>query len=164
MITKQYHRLISSAIFFANMSSLVDVNGNVWSGSYATDVPKFQYLSSLRTSYASDGGVLLGTGDDEPSMNDYQLSGSIITGLNATTVLHAAFDDNAASRMVEFTLSNITSIDKTIKEVAYIAKVWTSGNTGYFMLDRTVLAEPLTIPAGGVGKLRYMIEIKMPTE
>lgn len=163
MITKVYYKIINSAIMLANASSVVDVNGNVMSGIFS-NVPTFDKITTLLSSYY-DSGVVLGTGDDEMSMDNYQLSGSIITGLKTTTAVYTAFDDNAASRMVEFTLSNTTSIDKTIKEVAYIDEVHSSdAGYRYYMLDRTVLAEPLTIPSGGVGKLRYMIEIKMPTE
>lgn len=163
MITKNYHRIINSAIMRARISSIVDVNGNVLTG-ISSSVPILNEITTLLSAY-DNAGVVLGTGDDEMSMDDYQISGSIITGLKATTAVYTAFDDNAASRMVEFTLSNTTSIDKTIKEVAYIAYIYMDGVGGrYFMIDRTVLEEPLTIPSGGVGKLRYMIEIKMPTE
>lgn len=163
MITKNYHRIINSAITQSLISSCVDTSGNVISNAIAESIPMLSRMSTLLSKTSEGEGVVLGTGDDEMSMDDYQLSGSVITGLQATTTISTAFDDNAASRMVEFTLSNNTSIDKTIKEVAYIGQPYIRG-TRHVMLDRTVLEEPLTIPAGGVGKLRYMVEIKMPTE
>lgn len=117
----------------------------------------------IATSYTLNR-VVLGDGSDEPKIDDYKLSGNIITGISSTVSRNVSTDGDDAIISSVFTVTNNNSNDITISEVAYCGNVCgisTGGAAGLF--ERTVLESPITIPAGGVGQVTYTIRIKHPT-
>ena len=117
-------------------------------------------LSKINTSYnmSSRGGVIFGNGDTPATAEDYKLAGNIITGITASAALARSFNDGMAQIVATYTIT--ASSEVTIKEIAAFAS---SGSNGIYMVDRTVLDTPVTIPAGGVGQVVYTITFNYPT-
>ena len=117
-------------------------------------------LSEINTSYnmSNRGGVIFGDGNTPVTAEDYKIAGNIITGITTSAALARSFNDGLAQIVATYTIT--ASSEVTIKEIAAFAS---SGYNGMYMLDRTVLDTPVTIPAGGVGQVVYTITFNYPT-
>lgn len=133
--------------------SSVGVNNNK-SGSC---VDLYYTLNNGVLSQYTPSGVVFGTGNTPPTVDDYALAGDIVTGLVASKSYTYTKDDNGVTYEVVYTLTNSTSNDVTIAEVATMA------HSAACLIERTVLEEPVTIPAGGVGQVTYTIRMNYPT-
>ena len=113
--------------------------------------------------------VVFGSGNNPATPNDYTMD--FITGLTATVVKSVDNDDNGASSTAVFTITNTNSNEVTISEVGIFSSLYTRltpdavGASGSvpFLMERTVLDTPVTIPAGGVGQVTYTIRRNYPT-
>lgn len=115
-------------------------------------------LSSVKDNYNnSQGGVVFGDGDTPATAEDYKLAGNIITGITANANLTRSINNGVAQIVAIYTIT--ASSEVTIKEIAAFAQ---SGNDGAYIVDRTVLDEPVTIPAGGIGQVVYTITFNYP--
>lgn len=113
----------------------------------------------------SSSGIFVGTGNTAPTEDDYCLESVISSGLSGTATKNNLYDETNGLVGVRFTLtlSNTTSADIIVSEVARCIKFstastrWGSLNAGVkcFMIDRSVLANPVTIPAGEAGVIYY---------
>lgn len=167
MFTKNWYRLISIPIFATSSSSscskAVDVTGssrNLASNAtlYACSISNNN--KTVRTSYSTGSGangVMFGTGDTAPTVEDTTLSGSIITGLTISSSFKTVGDnlDDYAEISTVYLVTNTNTEDVTVREIAYV----------YYgcMMDRTVLDTPVTIPAGGIGQVTYTLRMNYPT-
>lgn len=123
------------------------------------------YSGSLTSS-----GVVFGNGTIPPTVNDYTLSGERVTGLSAASSLQRIDEgDGKVAIICNWLITNNNENAVTIGEVAYLESIGgykpdsTSTLSGNFMVDRTVLDTPVTIPAGGVGQVTYTIRMNYPT-
>ena len=125
------------------------------------------YLGKIQTQYGGNvyGGVLFGTGNTEPTLEDYKLSGDVITGIEGTAIVSSKEDDDG-SLTIEciYTITNGNSFEITISEIGVFGMGSSSyaGSSLAVLLDRTILDEPLTIPAGGLGQVTYTIRMNSP--
>ena len=119
------------------------------------------------TTSMSDYGIHVGSGSTPPAESDYALEQPITSGLTATSPSITVNYDAAGNpyKDILLTLSNTTSSDITITEVGYYVRMvyWdtqgvTTNNKMAFMIDRTLLDSPLTIPANGAGVLKYQLK------
>lgn len=120
------------------------------------------YMLALRKSYTDYGGVIIGTGDTPPTIDDYCLSGDIITDFSYSATATQTIDDNQASIRVLYTITNSGSDAFTIREIALKCGN-TNGTSGQCLVERTVLDTPVTIEPGGVGQITYTITFTYPT-
>lgn len=98
----------------------------------------------------------VGTGTTNPTPSDYDLE-NVNTDIGCT-IVNTSFSDNTNTKVYNVTFSNPTANDITINEIGMYGKMPYYNNgykTGYVMLDRTVLNEPVTIPAGESRTLTY---------
>ena len=103
-------------------------------------------------------GVVFGTGNTPPTVNDYKISGTEFTAFTASASVSNQFTTNGLETTATFMLTNTGTSDVTIKEVAlYGGSYRSSTNYTKFLIDRTLLDSPVTIPAGGVGQVIYTI-------
>jgi hypothetical protein len=117
-------------------------------------------MGVVQTDYAYKGGIVFGTGSAEPTFDDYRLSGDLITTISSSASVTATLDDDGCTFVGTYTLTNTGSDGITVKEIGLLM----SNNSGPVMLiERTVLDEPVTIPAGGVGQVTYTIRFNYPT-
>lgn len=123
-------------------------------------------IATLSMDYpSSGGGVVFGTGDTPPTLNDYKLAGDIVTGLSWSANKAAEQVEGGAGITVTFTVTNNNDSEVTIREVGYVGRHNNAVTTAYaVLLDRTVLEAPVTIPAGGVGLITYTVKLIYPTE
>ena len=153
MLLRNLDRLIyillsgkTQAIISYENKSLGPVRSNITSLSIA------DALGTYSGYYNSTSCVMFGTGITPPSYDDYRLSGTPISGLTVTASVTK--EDFGTEMTAVYTINNTSGADVTIGEIGL---KWT-----LYMLDRTVLETPLTIPAGSIGQLTYTIRMNYP--
>jgi hypothetical protein len=124
-------------------------------------------MANVVKSYDGNGGVIFGNGTTPPTRDDYCLSGDVISTVTSTANGGFTTDADGATGTYTYTLTNTGTADITIGEVGLIAGGHsTSSRTApdyKCLLERSVLDEPVTIPAGGVGQVTYTIRMNYPT-
>lgn len=110
----------------------------------------------------SVAGILLGSGTTPPTIDDYKMESLISSGFS-TTVGVSLDDNNDAVHII--TVTNTSDGDIVVGEVGYSGVAYSGAGSGMYivLMDRTVLDSPVTIPAGGVGKITYTIRMNYPT-
>lgn len=111
-------------------------------------------ITSL-SSASRPNGVAFGNGTGVVNENDYNLFGECVKGINCTAVVTCNQDGSNISKEIEYTVSNTNSSDVTITEIAYVTAGLFNNTWQPILLDHTLLDEPVTIPAGGVGQVTY---------
>ncbi len=115
---------------------------------------------------ANNAGFCVGSGTTAATENDYELASMITSGLTAS-VAQNAFLDNQGNPTATFdlTITNSGSEAVTIAEIGYkqaIRVTTEQGGTSFSdktcLIDRTVLDEPVTIPAGEFAVIRYTLK------
>lgn len=130
-------------------------------GAVAYSVPGIKSLMQNRySSYTGGAGVIFGTGDTPPTIDDTRLSGDIVSGFTSSYSQETGVDDEGAYVRTMYTITNTGSEAKTIKEVGLLATV---ASSTYALIERTVLDEPVTLAAtNGVGQITYTIHYDAP--
>lgn len=107
-------------------------------------------------------GIMVGSGSTPATLDDYMLENLIASGLSIS-VAEAVDDDNDG--VYKLTITNTSNQDITIGEIGMWLQLYTGNNTnnsGAFLVERTVLDNPITIPAGGIGLIEYAIKLPIP--
>lgn len=159
MLTKNFY-IHLAATFTGQAATFKNGYGQTYTDSQASwSSARFSlsYINTM-TKAPTSNGVVFGDGDKAPTEDDYWLSGNIITTLSGSGTVRKTKDDAGMTVTSSFLLTNSGTSDVTIKEVGYCSAY----NSGA-LLDRTVLDEPLTIPAGGIGQVTYTIRMNYPT-
>ena len=178
MFTKNWYKTMASAITKNSAKNFVNINGVETGLDSKNSVPNITfgdssgsseraYIGRLVQTYNGYGGVRLGTGDTPATVNDYKLSGDLITGYNFTAKIETQNSAESDKITATYTITNTSSSEITIKEVGIVAKMANTISTAQIqhmgLLERTVLDTPVTIPAGGVGQVVYTITFNYPT-
>lgn len=120
-------------------------------------------LRNVRTN-VSDEGVVFGNGDTNPTLDDYKLSGDIITTITSSYSKNTVYDEQGTTITTVYTITNTGEDAIKIGEIGLLSVLYRATNyTATFLIERTVLDEPITIPAGGVGQVTYAIRMEYPT-
>lgn len=131
-----------------------------------TKAPSNGHVTATTTS-SGYYGVLFGDGTTEPTIDDYKHAGNQLKSFTCTQVQRTGFNDDGSSYVsCLYTITNSSDEDFTISEVCAYSYVGTNGGTMFYystLVDRTLLDEPVTIPAGGVGQVTYTIRMNYPT-
>ena len=115
-------------------------------------------LSTInRTSTIGNGYLMLGTGTTAPTADDYLLESPITTNLSCDSV---SVSRTSLIKTYTATFTNSGSSDITVTEVGFIVYILytyssTTENSDSFLMDRTVLDTPITIPAGESRTVTY---------
>lgn len=182
VFTKNFYLVLASAFQQSSNSTLSTSFKSFSGGSYkvaygdnaigfaydsnAKSVPSMYYVrTSFTGSPAGNGGVLFGTGNAQPTLNDYKLSGDHITTIVATTSVTVEHKETQSVYTGLYTITNTGSEPITISEVALFCNPTTNSNSGGVacLLERTVLETPVQIDAGGIGQVTYEIRYDYPT-
>lgn len=114
-------------------------------------------------------GLLFGTDNTPPTVDDYKLAGDVITNCTySMTRTSAIAEDGSEGTLTNvYTITNNNDAEITIGEIGLYSEQcwWTAYNTytSYPVLfERTALETPITIPAGGVGQITYTIKMNYP--
>lgn len=167
MLTKNWYTLFKSQrarIVIPN--AVTSISGKVRNAGYYTSLQDYVALCNqsnavqISTSYPK--GICVGSGVTPPTADDYKLE-SMITS-DFSSVIATTLDANNDT-VWTITITNTSSEDMTIGEVGYANFGYYGAGTSsdYFLFDRTVLDEPLIIPAGGIGQVTYTIRMNYPT-
>lgn len=126
-----------------------------------------RYVTTLSTSYTTNTfyGVAFGDGTVPPTVEDVKLSGKQHTWIQSSnTTCELSYGEDTDDLLVTavYTINNTTGSDVTISEVGFFGCTqFYNSSIGYryipVLLERTLLDVPITIPAGGVGKVTYTI-------
>lgn len=126
--------------------------------------------ASILTTNSSNMQTIFGTGNALPTINDYKLSGEIIKGLSSSNVTTTQVFEHVGDvnkLVTTYTISNTTSSDIIIGEIGIMntIRVYYQKSNSYdvyvpILLERTALDEPITIPAGGIGRVTYTLEME----
>lgn len=111
---------------------------------------------------SSSAGIVLGSGNTPPTIDDYCLESMITSGLSQKTIIS---NDENGNLTYKATMTNISQNPITIGEVGVISKVYTGANTAtgkIVLMERTALETPVTIEPDGVGQITYTIVVDIP--
>lgn len=135
--------------------------GYYHSGNYWSTLSTLRYSSVIWDT--NNSGILLGKGTTKATIDDVRLDSQITTGLSVS--VSTSVDDNY-DRVLSLLVTNNSSEPITIGEIGMQGWVYTGNNTtssAYCLVERTVLDNPVTIPAGGIGQVTYTIRFNYPT-
>ena len=114
---------------------------------------------------SNNSGFAIGSSADAESENDYNLKSPITSGFSGSVSASNVYDseNNIMKMRYIVTITNTGSESLEIKEIARFLGYNTattlgaaaSGNKKTFMIDRTVLDNPVTIAAGTSGVIHY---------
>lgn len=128
----------------------------------SNDSPSLWYL---RKAMSGNPGVVLGTGNTPPTMDDIKLAGDIITTFDYNSNVTIAVADDGVAITAVYTITNTGASEITIGEVCLIGNAYNGANTAEkykILLERTALEIPITIAPGGVGQVTYTIRMNYP--
>ena len=116
-------------------------------------------IYKVRTALDSGGGVIFGTGNAIPTIDDTALSGDLVSGFSYNSHVSAKRDADGVTITALYTVINNNAEAITISEVALIANLYNNNTQAMYkgLLDRTVLDTPVTIPAGQSKQITYTI-------
>ena len=117
------------------------------------------YSGKIRTAYNDSGGVIFGDGTVAPALSDTKLSGNIITGIVGTANLTQKIDATGFTFTADITVTNNNNAPVTISEMGRLVA---RSSTHTVLIERTLLEKPLTIEAGGTGKIMYESRFDFP--
>lgn len=168
MIVGNYYKMLAAYAFGGGAVNATRYDGATGKSlyPYSTTDLLLKMASAPQTSMSGSAGVVFGTGDTAPSINDHCPSGDVISTISASYANSGVTNDEEyREQTVTYTVTNTGSEEITIKEVCLFVNVRTSSSGTYanFMVERTVLDKPVTISAGGVGQVTYTIRINYPT-
>jgi len=127
-----------------------------------------------------NGAIILGSSPtpSSPTINDYDITDNITSGLNPTsvTVQSQNFVNGKIKLDLKFGLTNTSGSDITVSQLYYVLNIprdafyihnttdTPSGTGVRFLIDHTVLDSPITIPAGESATINYYIYWPYVTE
>lgn len=132
------------------------VNSTSATGSYACN-GLFHALSRMGVNDENKSYIEVGTGTTTPTADDYNLESQ---DNNITVIPVGVATTGSNTRTYTVICDNQSDEDITITEIGWFIKTLYTTNTGTFddfMLDRTVLSTPITIPAGQSKAITYEI-------
>lgn len=120
--------------------------------------------ASTNNTWKCGGGVWFGTGSTPANRNDYKLDSPITSGLSITNYqneyMPLIIEESPGKYVLraEYVLKNTTESEINIWEIGLFTP-YCYNITEYWqmLVERTVLTEPITIPAGGTKMVTYKI-------
>lgn len=169
MLTKNAYALVfglMSKAHYVTMTSIknetsnrVDVSSNSYAGAYGSYDAFCQFKENT---FDSNGvpvnqGLYFGTGDTTPSVNDYTLSGEFIQNLRSDDVISSTASGAGYTELqATIAIKNNNASSVTIKEIGLFGRLYRSDDgSNIFLMDRIVLATPITLAAGETKSITY---------
>jgi hypothetical protein len=109
------------------------------------------------TTTTASRGVFFGTGKTPATAEDYTLESPITSGVSVTNPQGIAVKDNGEvmSLYATYALKNVTATDIEISEIGVVSHL----QQNHVLMERTVLDEPVVIPAGGSKAITYRYDV-----
>lgn len=145
---------------FTNLSGVVEEKL-----SSSDDVGPMQNMNIYNAKVAEGVGVYFGSGTTPATPDDYKLENPITTGLSVVAPAGVSFtrgdgyDEYSVTFGVTASTDQVTITEVGLKSCSYTRITsGTQANTyNYALFDRTVLDEPITIPAWQSKQITYQI-------
>lgn len=127
------------------------------------------YVYGKVTKTTMYGGVVIGSGNTEATVDDYWLENQISSGFDGR-VIEKHYMDNNGNSTVSFIVFvvNTSQSNITINEIGYAADItccsiqgaanYTHNTDAIVLLDRSVLDSPFVIEPGKGVKIEYMLK------
>lgn len=183
MFTNNYiafRKKVFEAISYSEYASLKDISGTsrnayIYRGGYADmgacmKYPKCAAIAeSEKIASSFSGGIYFGSGSTPAAKTDYCLESPITSGLtiSATYLVYQNDGDGKYTVSMDYVVRNASGSEISISEigaVSFMPSSYNSNNTynvnvvSYpFLWERTVLDEPITIPAGESKLVTYKL-------
>lgn len=111
----------------------------------------------------SSGGVVFGSGTTPPTLDDYCLSGTLLSGLTVSAAVTPTWDADGCTVTGVYTITNSSGVPVTISEVGLVGA--TINNVTYYavLLERTLLENPISLDVNEIGQVTYSIRFNYPT-
>ena len=122
-----------------------------------------EYVTSGQSSvYAVSTGVYFGKGTTPATKDDYKLESPITSGLTITNPSYFVEVHGGDGKYIwvsDFVVQNTSGAEVNISEIGLHLPFYYSGNSTYYLTlaERTVLDEPIVIPAGATRVIEYKI-------
>ena len=166
MLTNNFHNALRGALSMTAVASglrktdgsAANADGTINNASVIFD---FYKHTNIAANSKSKAGLVFGTGNTPPTIDDYWLSGDLITGTTIVarnTNSHASEGKNIIEYVITVGNSNADTI--VINEFGLVGSLYVGYNQGTIcMLDRVVLDAPLTLASGEQGVITYTINV-----
>ena len=176
MITKNFKMLLAmilgsnGATSSKGLVEVKDFDGNTKYMGYTLNGFPGTVTRNVYVTGATVSGIMIGSGNTAPTENDYRLEQRITSGLTPSTPTVDFYVDANGNPYEEimFTLTNTTGDDIVVKEIGYVQTLKISSTTGgaattngNFLLDRTVLETPVTVPANDSAAIKYRLKTEL---
>lgn len=116
-------------------------------------------------------GIVLGSGTTQPTENDYQIESPITSGITVSINNTHIYENNGSRHIMDLMVTNTSSSPITISEIGWSVGCYASksqnqdasynasnnANNTVFLADRTLLTNPVTIPAKDYAVIRYTL-------
>lgn len=162
MLTKWYYEILRGSLSGSEIV-VKDSNGGTQTATayYAnyqatTNFQTCNQLFKCMENIASglNGYVLFGTNSSDVSETDYKITTVSNVTISKTTV------QDGLTKTATYTIVNNNTTEITITEVGiYGSFKYNSNTVTYVLMERTLLDEPVTIPASGVGQVVYTLTV-----
>ena len=161
MLTNSSNRNKSS-----NALAAKTINGSTYYLNKLSGWPVYNMSTTVRVSSSAYAGIWIGSGTTPPTADDYSLEERITSNASGTATISGDYidsDGNPTLKMV-VTITNTGSDSITISEIGFFqsinaaTSVSASGSDAVFMLDRTLLNTPVSIPAGESAAITYTLK------
>ncbi len=168
MLTNNFYKIMISLMTKPSMV-IAPTRYDGTSSSTITDPEYlFEGMRYVRSATFKSGlyGTFFGTGTTPPTRDDYKLESPITDGTLYSSVQTApvqGFDEDHARLYVTHEVHNTGTEDITVSEVGIFGCARDSSNV-IFLLDRTVLDTPITIPAGGQKSVTIAVRFDYPVK
>lgn len=118
---------------------------------------------------ATSAGIVLGTGGTPATEDDYVMEAAITSGISAVITSISGVSGGAPYIEYNLVITNTGSSAVSIREIGYNQNLPATPDNGsssgignrVYLLDRTVLITPVTIPAGETGVIRYTLKTEL---
>lgn len=174
MFTKNWYKYIASCLNNAAVGTVKTLTGESYSPASYNDAIKLCYkvnsyntasLHYLRNSLSDYSGPVIGTGTTAPTVDDYFLSGDVITTFTSSVNITTEDTEDGSIITALYTITNTGDSAFTVGEIGLLGTAKSGQNDPKYrvLFERTVLDSPVTIEPGGVGQVTYTIRMNYPT-
>ena len=171
MFTNNFRKMMQALFAGASVSGFYNLAGEQKTikgdGSYFGENLRMpgHYLKNAKL-YDGSSGLFFGTDPTPATMDDYKLGAPISSGISIVNPSAFARTENAdndtATYTAAYTVTNTGSSEVNIYEVGIVSPscLGSSGTTYYFLMEHTVLEEPITIAPSETKVITYKLTFR----